>query len=357
MSGTSASTQTNSDTTMPVPTDTLPLPIYLPSSGGCTSSRLVSEVSSSTNSACVFETAHQLVVQPFHRRVFAFRRYSIEEDGRLVARTRSAGRDSYVSYISGRAYDPTNTVHVSHHRPHERPSRPSTVQPNDREVFSTSQNGPPRKQVDGTTLGQLFQQLAPLTKDPINFESNAAAICASFDLDPATSTEIVTSFKQKLPADRTQESECVSKCFSPNLVLMPRSSPPVTSGPTTSSIVGPLADALAPIPVPVRHQRPFASGPKGYTIWYTTVSSQPLTSPPASLPAAAGILYIHGDLGKGTKQVWLCSINCSWTDITTAENMKHPSITDRILLLRSDGISSWLTVANYTAIQSRKDRR
>ena len=59
-----------------------------------------------------------------------------------------------------------------------------------------------RKQVNGATLGRLFQQLASLTKDPLNFESAAAAICASFDLDPMTSAEIISSFKQQLPTDR-----------------------------------------------------------------------------------------------------------------------------------------------------------
>ncbi|KAF9652254.1 hypothetical protein BDM02DRAFT_3183963, partial [Thelephora ganbajun] len=218
---------------------------------------------------------------------------------------------------------------------------PLTVQPSNREVPPIFQDGPPRKQVDGATLSRLFQQLTPLTKDPSNFESNAASVCASFDLDPTTSTEIISSFKKQLPADKTQGSN-----------------PPATSGPTTSqSIISePPTNALTPISVPVKYQRPFASGPKGHTVWYTTASSQPLSSPPVSLPATAGILYIHTDLSKDTKQVWLCSINCNWTDVTNAENVKHPSITDRILLLRSDGIPSWLTGANYAAVQSRRDR-
>ncbi|KAF9643981.1 hypothetical protein BDM02DRAFT_3191011 [Thelephora ganbajun] len=165
---------------------TLPPPVYLPSSGGHTSSRL-----------------------PFHQRVFAFHRYSVDEDGRLVTRMRNAGRDS-------------------HHKPYEHPLRSLTIQSGNQEVPPTSQDGSPRKQVDGAALSRLFQQLTPLTKDPSNFESNAAAICASFDLDPTTSTEIVSSFKQQLSADKTQGSN-----------------PPATSGPTTfQSRLGQPTNAL-----------------------------------------------------------------------------------------------------------------
>lgn len=77
----------------------LPPPVYLPSSGGYTSSRLASEVSLCFPPAPLFEMAHGLSVQPFHQHVFTFRRYSVEEDGRLVVRTRNAGYDSYVPSI------------------------------------------------------------------------------------------------------------------------------------------------------------------------------------------------------------------------------------------------------------------
>ncbi|KAF9787391.1 hypothetical protein BJ322DRAFT_1019815 [Thelephora terrestris] len=260
---------------------TLPCPVYLPSSGGYTSSRVISE--------------------PLHQRVFPFRRYSVEEDGRLVARTKNAGHTS-----------------------------PATLQSSSRDVSQASQEGSSRKQVDGATLSRLFQQLVPLMVDPPTFESRAAAICAAFDLDPTTSTEIIGSFKARLQADKAQGS-----------IL------PVTSGP-----VG----APTPISIPVKHQRPFTSGLKGHTIWYTTESSLPLSSPPPSLPAISGTLYIHTDLSKDTKQTWLCNISCNWIEITTMENVKHPSIADRFLLLRSDGIPSWVTGANHAAIQSRKEK-
>lgn len=298
------------------------------------------------------------MIQPFHRRVFAFRRYSVEEDGRLVARTRNAGRDSYVCLLDTcRGYNPANIVNISRNRPYERPSRSVTIQPSNQGVPRTSKDGPPRKQVDGATLSRLFQQLAPLTKDPPNFESAAAVVCASFDLDPATSMEIITSFKQQLSVDESRGSKCVRGYFFRVLPLTSSSSLPAMSGPTTSGPrLGQPTPALTSVSIPIKHQRPFTSGSKGYTIWYTTTSSQPLSSPPSSLPVTAGTLYIHTDLSMDTKQVWLCNINCNWTDITTMENVKHPSITDRILLLRSDGIPSWLTSANHGTILSRRDK-
>ena len=67
------------------------------------------------------------------------------------------------------------------------------------------------------------------------------------------------------------------------------------------------------------------------------------------------MLYIHADLSKGVKQVWLCDINRNWVEITTMENVKHPSIAGRVFLLRSDGIPSWLTAVSYAAVQSRKE--
>ena len=232
---------------------------------------------------------------------------------------------------------------------------------------ATGRDAYPGKRVDVATLSKLFQQLAPLMKDPSTFESNASAVCALFDLDPATSTEIINSFKQQLPANQAQGPRCARGCRvirlplpTPNFSLFKIPPAATSSGPTTPErIVERVPDTLAPettISIPVRHQRPFVSGPKGSTVWYTTMSNQPISSPPASLPASSGILYIHTDLATNTNQVWLCNINARWTDITSTGNIKHPSITDRVLLLRSDGIPSWLTSTNYATVQSRKER-
>jgi hypothetical protein len=303
----------------------------------------------------MFKMTHGLSIQPFHRRVFAFRRYSVEEDGRLVARTRNAIHDLYASSISYRAYVSTDIANISRHKPYERTSRPVAIlQSNNGDVPHSPREGPPRKKVDGATMSRLFQQLFPLTVDPSSFESNAAGICAAFDLDPATSSEIISSFKERLPADKSQGSTCACGSFCRFSPLTPHSSPSTTGGPPIPEHQP--TSAPTPISVPVRHQRPFVSGPKGHTVWYATTSSLSLSSPPASLPATAGILYIHTNLSKDTKQVWLCNISRDWANITNVENVKHPSIADRFLLLRSDGIPSWLTGGNYAAIQSRREK-
>lgn len=63
------------------------------------------------------------------------------------------------------------------------------------------------KQIDPSVFPQLFTQLIPIVvKDPLGFESRALAICASFGLDPATSTDVVNSIKQQFPATHNQES-------------------------------------------------------------------------------------------------------------------------------------------------------
>jgi hypothetical protein len=52
--------------------------------------------------------------------------------------------------------------------------------------------------------------------EPLAFESKASTICASFNLDPATSADIMNSIKQQLPAVRNQETMYVvnrDPCF------------------------------------------------------------------------------------------------------------------------------------------------
>lgn len=70
------------------------------------------------------------------------------------------------------------------------------------------------KQIDASTFARLFQQLVPIAiNEPLAFESKASAICASFDLDPATSTDIINSVKQQFPSIRNQETTYVSRVF------------------------------------------------------------------------------------------------------------------------------------------------
>lgn len=305
------------------------------------------------------------MIQPFHRRVFAFRRYSVEEDGRLVARTRNAGRDSYVCLLDTcRGYNPANIVNISRNRPYERPSRSVTIQPSNQGVPRTSKDGPPRKQVDGATLSRLFQQLAPLTKDPPNFESAAAVVCASFDLDPATSMEIITSFKQQLSVDESRGSKCVRGYFFRVLPLTSSSSLPAMSGPTTS---GPIvteisANTTTPAitmnttPTPFKQQRPFCSGSPGVTAWYTTSSTQDITSPPPEITPEIGELHVHHNRVTDIHQVWLYGADHQWKSVTEQEKVCHPAISDRMLSMRANGTPNWITAASFTTIRGRKGK-
>ncbi|KAF9781585.1 hypothetical protein BJ322DRAFT_1111510 [Thelephora terrestris] len=204
--------------------------------------------------------------------------------------------------------------------------------------------------IDGPTLGRLFHSLAPLVKESSSdFDSKAAAICTSLGLDSVTSEEIVSSFKTQFLAGGSQESSAPGRL-------------PPESGPHTGTIVQPTPATVIPSTptgssVPIRSQRAFSSGSRGYTTWYSTESNDFITSPPSTLPTSAGILYLHKNLTCGTTQVWLCDIRRSWINITDAEGVKHPSLADRILLLRSDGLPSWLTATNYAAVQARKEKK
>jgi hypothetical protein len=204
-------TGVDAGTSMSTPKYTLPPPVYLPSSGGYTTSRLTQEVSAQPPVTKLKQT-HTLFLQPFHRRVFAFRRWSIDEDGRLVCRTRHASRDSCVCYICLPPFASELSNFISRPKPYDRPSRPlASVTPDDQDTrTTTSRDHSARMTIDGPTLSRLFQNLTPLVKEsPLDFNSKATAICASLGIDPVTSEEIVSLFKMQLVANGSQGSRCV----------------------------------------------------------------------------------------------------------------------------------------------------
>lgn len=100
---------------------------------------------------------------------------------------------------------------ISRPKPYERPSKPpGFTTPNDRGSSRIPHDHTPRTNIDGSTLGRLFQNLAPLVKESSSdFDSKAAAICASLGLDPTTSEEIIGSFKRQFRANGSQESRYV----------------------------------------------------------------------------------------------------------------------------------------------------
>jgi hypothetical protein len=68
------------------------------------------------------------------------------------------------------------------------------------------------------------------------------------------------------------------------------------------------------------------------------------------------MLYVHTNIVAKAHHAWLCDTNGKWINVTNMDNVKHPAILDRFLLVRSDGIPSWLTKAGYTAVQARRER-
>ena len=71
------------------------------------------------------------------------------------------------------------------------------------------------KQIDSSTFSQLLLQLMPIAvNEPLVFESKAAAVCASFNLDSATSADIISSLKQQFPTIRNRETTYVASQLS-----------------------------------------------------------------------------------------------------------------------------------------------
>ena len=68
------------------------------------------------------------------------------------------------------------------------------------------------------------------------------------------------------------------------------------------------------------------------------------------------MLYVHTDTTIRFNQAWLYDTNGKWIGVTGVDNVKHPTISDRFLLVRSDGIPSWVTRVDYAAIQARREQ-
>lgn len=136
----------------------------------------------------------------------------------------------------------------------------------------------------------------------------------------------------------------------PSTRTLDRSTPPAVV--TTSSIPAATTASL----VPFKHERPFSSGHRGVTTWYTTQSHSDALGPPSGIPEVAGNLYIHRNISTSTDQVWLFSREARWTVIPSGMKINHPTVVDRVLNIRSDGSPNWVTNAGFTNVQGRKAR-
>jgi len=108
--------------------------------------------------------------------------------------------------------------------------------------------------------------------------------------------------------------------------------------------------------VPFKHERPFSSGHRGATIWYTTQSFSDVSAPPDGMPEAAGDLYIHRNLSTSAQQIWMFGRDARWTVVPHDTKVNHPTVVDRVLSIRSDGSPNWVTAAAFTNVQCRRAR-
>ena len=110
-------------------------------------------------------------------------------------------------------------------------------------------------------------------------------------------------------------------------------------------------------PVPFKHERPFPSGARGATVWYTTESSHDMSIPPSGLQVIAGTLYIHTNTSKKSRQVWFFDADAGWKIINDVARISHPSYRDRLLNIRFDGTPSWVTSTPATNGHGRRARK
>ena len=192
---------------------TLPPPIFLPSSGGYTSSRFVEDVSGFKSFRDPQSLLSGFLCSLFTSAFFHFVNTVLTrmEDSCVGRGARTVNR----AFLFSSVILQSPHLDLSYPKPYDRPQRPS-----DRAMSATpdpqlaTQDLLPTKQIDPSTFARLFQQLMPVAiNEPLAFESKAPIICASFDLDSATSADIIDSVKQQFPAIRNRETTYVSKPF------------------------------------------------------------------------------------------------------------------------------------------------
>ena len=77
---------------------------------------------------------------------------------------------------------------------------------------------------------------------------------------------------------------------------------------------------------------------------------------PPPVPAVAGHLYIHTNMSTMVRQVWFYDANACWVAATDRAKIAHPTLSDRVLSIRSDGTPNWITPSGFTSIQHRRSR-
>ncbi|KAF9790989.1 hypothetical protein BJ322DRAFT_1104645 [Thelephora terrestris] len=282
-----------------------PLPpiVYLPSSGGYTSSRIVPETPD--------------------RQRFPFRRYSIDDDGKLVCKTRNISRDTRL-------------------KPYDRPpSRPTSLPPRRSPSPQVAEDG----SSDPNYAARLFADLVPTIMQTPKALDSVSSICAAHNLDSAVTASIIRAVRKQLEPPEDEASDNSSRP-----AALPTASAS-SSKPPDAHTSPPPQDAI----LPVKQQRPFSSS-SGHTIWYTSQSNEDIPSPSDDLNPNIGDLYVHKNRTTDHNDVWLFDFDRTWRPVTNATKAYHPIIPDRVLSIRVNGTPSWITSASYTTIKGRKGK-
>ncbi|KAF9784450.1 hypothetical protein BJ322DRAFT_1109160 [Thelephora terrestris] len=289
-----------------MPSYSLPPIVYLPSSGGYTSSRMVPETPD--------------------RQRFPFRRYSIDDDGNLVCKTRNVSRDSRL-----KPYDKP----PSRSKPAPLPSRRS---PSPQETEDGSS--------DPNAAARLFASLVPTIMQNPKALDSVSSICAAHNVDSTVTASIIRAVKKQL---EPPEDEALNESAQPAVQTpVPASS----SGPSDAHTSAPPQDEI----LPFKQKRPFASGSSGHTIWYASQSMEDIPSPSDDLNPNIGDLYVHKNRATDHHDVWLFEFDRTWKSVTDAAKVYHPIIPDRVLSIRVNGTPSWITSASYSTIKGRKGK-
>ncbi|KAF9790773.1 hypothetical protein BJ322DRAFT_1017415 [Thelephora terrestris] len=283
--------------------NTSPRTIFLPSSGGYSTSRIVPE--------------------SINRRRFPFRQYSIDEDGGLVCRSRNVSREAR-SRPYGAGVVPTRDL----------PPRSRTPVP------SQSHAHPSESATAARTLNSI---IPAIVQNPEAFRESIPTICAKHNINPT----ILESLVQNL-----ESAQLVGNPPKDTDIPQAPDQPPVTS---LTVLTPPFPPSSSP--VPFKHERPFPTGARGATIWYTTKSSHDLLIPPSGLQVVAGTLYIHFNTSKKFRQIWLFKADAGWKVVNDITHTSHPSCRDRILTVRSDGTPSWVISTPAAHSHGRRFRK
>ncbi|KAF9790776.1 hypothetical protein BJ322DRAFT_1104424 [Thelephora terrestris] len=282
--------------------NTSPRTIFLPSSGGYSTSRIVPE--------------------SINRRRFPFRQYSIDEDGGLVCRSRNVSREAR-SRPYGAGVVPTRDL----------PPRSRTPVP------SQSHAHPSESATAARTLNSI---IPAIVQNPEAFRESIPTICAKHNINPT----ILESLVQNL-----ESAQLVGNPPKDTDIPQAPDQPPVTS------LKVPVLDPLfSPVIVPYKQERPFASGSPGTTAWYTSSSYDDIRTPSPGLDPKVGDLYVHTNRAADRHEIWLFDMSRSWKRVTDVAKVYHPVIADRVLSIRVNGTPSWITAASYMTIRGRKEK-